>query len=508
MARSTGVQTHQAVEGVPTSNTFSIEARAFEDQDAWSWIPAYSSYVARIDITCNKFKKYPIAVAAFNMEGRKRIQIRVKYTGSAITSVKIRPVALGIQTAVMDGTITFELNESVDVMLEINDDKYQSLHILTNEIELNAPITDSANLWYFGPGLNAGSAYSKAIDGTITVPSDTTVYLALGAFVTAKFVFSDVSNSCIIGHGFIYKTPVIHTSTFYPRELNNSAILIERSTNISVSGVTSLGANGFSLPVCQSSGITINRYRSFSSGGNGDGIDLFCCRNVLIQRCFLRNSDDTIAIYGHRWGYNGDTENIRVKGCMLLPDIAHPVQVGTHGCPEKPERLSNIHISDIDILDHEENQLWYQGCISVNAGDENLVEDVLVENVRVEKITKGQLFNIRVMQNAMWTTAPGRGVRNITLRNVELLSIDNSGIINPSQILGYDGTRRVEGVLFENLKVSGNLVHESMPKPRWYMVEDLVPMFVNEHAVGVKFVWTEHIGKGEAKLEETLLAKP
>jgi hypothetical protein len=164
--------------------------------------------------------------------------------------------------------------------------------------------------------------------------------------------------------------------------------------------------------------------------------------------------------------------------------------VGTHGNPEKPETFSNIHISDIDILDHCENQLWYQGCISINAGDENLVQDVLVENVRVEKITKGQLFNIRVMKNAMWTTAPGRGVKNVTLRNIEL-DTERSETVNPSQILGFDTNRRVENVTVENLKIGGKYIYDGMVKPRWYMVSDFVPLFVNEHVGSLVFKLTE-----------------
>jgi polygalacturonase len=38
-----------------------------------------------------------------------------------------------------------------------------------------------------------------------------------------------------------------------------------------------------------------------NSKGNGDGIDVFCGQNVLIDRVFMRNSDDTIALYQHRW---------------------------------------------------------------------------------------------------------------------------------------------------------------------------------------------------------------
>ncbi|KAF2112546.1 glycoside hydrolase family 28 protein [Lophiotrema nucula] len=492
MSEPTGVQNCPDAGGIPISETFTVEARAIEPsgQSTSVSIPAYATNVANVNIARNEFNKYPIAVASLDVEPGKSVEVRVRYTSEAITAAKVRPVSLGINTKVEGDTVTFILDRVVDVMLEVNNDKWKALHILANEIDRNAPTADAENIWYFGPGINNGSAYSQVVDGNLKVPSDLTVYLSSGAFVTASFIFEEVSNSGIRGPGFIYNEPVVHSDRSRPRELTDMAILIERSESIFVEGVTSLGAKAFSLPVGQSRNIHINHYRSFSSAGNGDGIDLFCSCDVLIENCFLRNSDDTIAIYGHRWDYYGDTSNIRIRNCTLLPDIAHPIQIGTHGNPGKPETFSNIHISDIDILDHYENQMWYQGCISINAGDENLIEDVLVENIRVEKISKGQLVNIRVMKNAMWTTAPGRGVRNVTLRNVEL-NTGNSETVNPSQILGFDASRKVENVTFENLKIEGKYVHNGMQKPRWYMVSDLVPMFINEHVKDVKFRLTK-----------------
>lgn len=123
---------------------------------------------------------------------------------------------------------------------------------------------------------------------------------------------------------------------------------------------------------------------------------------------------------------------------------------------------------------------------------------MLVEDIRVERITKGQLINIRVMKNAMWTTAPGAGVRNVTLKNIEL-NLSNSVTVYPSQVLGFDSNRKVENVTFENLKIGDMFVHDKMQKPRWYMVSDLVPLFVNEHVEGVKFRLNQE--EDESKLE-------
>jgi hypothetical protein len=262
---------------------------------------------------------------------------------------------------------------------------------------------------------------------------------------------------------------------------------MSQASNIRVEGVTSLGANGFSLSAGECTNVHVNRYRSFSSSGNGDGVDFFCSSDIIIENCFLRNSDDTIALYSHRWDWYGDSSNITIQNCVLLPDIAHAIMIGTHGNCANPETTSNVTIRNIDILDQEENQLWYQGCIAINAADSNLIQDVHVEDVRVERITCGQLFNIRVMQNETWTTGPGRAIRNVTFKNISLWTRD-SRTINPSLILGYNEARRVEDVTFENLKIDEQVIHDQMEKPRWYMVSDFVPLFVNEHVKNVKFI--------------------
>ncbi|KAF4459574.1 tat pathway signal sequence domain [Fusarium albosuccineum] len=477
MVADSKIKIYDAPNGIAVSETFLAQVRSL-GSTTWSTLSTYAVDVADVNTKRNEFNKHPISLASFDFEGL--VEIRAKYSTGKVHRALVRPASLGVQVSLNDdNTVSFTLDHPKDVMLEVNGDKWEALHVLTNKIEPDSLTRDTENIWYFGPGVNNGSAYARVTDGNLRVPSNTTVYLAGGAFLTARLEFINVSNSAVRGPGFIYHGP-------------NGAILIERSTNVTVQNVTSLGATGFSLTTGEAKGVHIDRYRSFSSHGNGDGIDLFCSSDVTVENCFLRNSDDTIAIYGHRWDYYGDTSNIAIRNCTVLPDIAHPIHMGTHGNADSAsgECFSNIHVSNIDILDHYENQLWYQGCISVNAGDKNLIEKVHFEDIRVEKISKGQLVNLRVMKNAMWTTAPGRGVRDITFKNVTL-GMENSGVVNPSQILGYDRTRKVENISFENLKVGNEYIHENMEKPRWYMVADFVPMFINEHTSNIRFTVSE-----------------
>lgn len=474
MASSTSLRTYDAPEGISVNQDFNVEVRPLNDEGLfkWSQISAYAADVSSINTSSSVFDNHVISVASLDVQGA--IQIKAKYTAGSIEKASVRPVSYGIEATIEDAsTVMFTMNKPRDVILEINGDKWKALHFLTNEIDSNAPTGDSEGIWYFGPGINNGPASSRIKDGNLNVPSGITVYLSGGAFLNARVNFINVSNSGIRGHGFIHRG-------------NNGAILMERASNILVENVTSLSATGFSLTTGETKGVHINGYRSFSSHGNGDGLDFFCSSGILVENCFLRNSDDTIALYSHRWGYYGDTHNITIRDCVLLPDIAHPISIGTHGNPPKPETISGITISNIDILDHEENQTWYQGCIAINVGDENLVDNVHVEDVRVERITRGQLVNLRVMQNARWTTAPGRGIRNVTFKNLQL-NMENSKIVNPSQILGYDGTRNIENVTFEDLRIGNRVIHDGMAMPRWYMVTDFVPMLANEHVKNLRF---------------------
>lgn len=472
---------HPAPEGIPTHPDYIIEVRSTADGPQ-EWIPIAPLRVGASSVQplSGTFIPHDICVASFDTD--EEVEVVVHFREGDINEAAILPSRRGIQVQLVSKhSIRFLLDQPRDIMLMINDDKWTAVHLLVNRIDHEAPHADTEDVWYFGPGLNNGTAFANAVGGKLKVPSGKTVYLAAGAFLTAGVHFEDVENAAIRGHGFIYEAKA---PDFIVEK--QGSVLIERSTNISVTGITSLSNTGFSFLAGQSRKIIIDRYRSFSSTGNGDGLHFLSCSDVSIANCFLRNSDDTIAINCDRWDYHGDSRNYTIKDCVLLPDIAHTILLGTHGDFTNPRTIKDIHINDIDVLDHEESQLWYQGCIALNAGDGNLIQNITVENVRVRKITKGQLINIRVMQNAMWTKGPGRGVRNVTIKNLHLESIA-TGTVNPSQILGYDCDRMVEGVIFENLKVGQRVIHKAMEKPRWYMVEDFVPVFVNEHVEGLLF---------------------
>ena len=120
--------------------------------------------------------------------------------------------------------------------------------------------------------------------------------------------------------------------------------------------------------------------------------------------------------------------------------MAHPIFIGIHGNTKNPEVLENLNYINIDILDHKEKQLDYQGCLAINAGDNNLIRNVRFENIRIEDFRQGQLVNLRIFFNEKYCTAPGRGIEDILFKDISYTG-ENAEV---SMIIGYDKERKVK----------------------------------------------------------------
>ena len=140
---------------------------------------------------------------------------------------------------------------------------------------------------------------------------------------------------------------------------------------------------------------------------------------------------------------------------------------------------------NIDILDHKEKQVDYQGCLAINAGDNNLIRNIRFENIRIEDFRQGQLVNLRIFYNTKYCTAPGRGIENILFKDITYTG-KNAEL---SMIIGYSEERKVKNIRFENLRINGELITDDMPgKPAWYKTSDMARFFVGEFVEEVTFV--------------------
>jgi hypothetical protein len=456
------IVTYPIPSGIAQRTTFKTSISP-SGQEKWETVEAYQATVAEANITTGSSIYHYTSAAYFDFSAP--VDVSIEYMGpDPIKSVQLRPYSYSIKPVIKGKKILFTLPEPRNIVIQVNNDIFDCLHLFSNAIDPNPPSADDPNVIYFGPGVHS------VANGTTNVASGKTVYVAGGAVVTSNFAFQNVSNASIRGRGVVNHSKA-------------GALLVESSKNITVEDLIFLNPNGYTLTAGEADGLTVKNIRSFSSVGWGDGLDFFCCKNVMVDGVFMRNSDDCVALYQHRWNYYGNSSNITIQNSALWADVAHPINIGTHGNSENPETMDGVTIRNIDILRQHELQQLYEGTLAINVGDENLVQNVLVDGFRVEDISIGQLINMRVIYNTMYNTAPGRGIHNVTVKNMSY----NGTSAGTSIFSGYDETRTISFINFQNLIVNNTHIADNMRKPSWYLATDYIPAFVDAFVSNMTF---------------------
>lgn len=445
---------YPAPEGVLQNTDFSVKVR-LSDQP-WQELDEYLVKVDEVRGTDHSVENSSMCI--FDFEGE--VEVAVTSNDGAIQSARVRPLSYGITPDIQGNTLTFKLNRPRNLSIEVNGDIFHNLQLFANPVEEFVPDTNDTNLIYFGPGVH----YLE--DGKINVPLGKTVYLAGGAVLMGQVLFEGVSNAKLLGRGVIDHSVKM-------------GVHIANSKNITVEGIvcTQCATGG-------SDGVTIRNVKCISYFGWGDGMNVFASNNVLFDGVFCRTSDDCTTVYATRKGFTGGSRNITMINSTLWADVAHPILIGTHGNTDHPDVIENIRYRNIDILDHREMQIDYQGCLAINAGDNNLVRNVVFEDIRIEDFREGQLVNLRVFFNSKYCTSPGLGIENVLFKNISY----NGTHARLSVIAGYNEERKVKNIVFENLVINGMTITDDMPgKPAWYKTSDMAGIFVGEHVEGIEF---------------------
>lgn len=462
-----GVKLHQAFvypapAGAPLKSDYDVFIQPRGSKE-WTRIDTYMAKV-NAPIGNNRHKVSETSFAFFDFTGD--VFVRVVCKNKKYKSVKVRPDYRGvIANAQNDSTVQFLLFQPENVSVEFDGDITNNLMLFTakpcptmEEAKKQAK-KEGRRFVYYAPGFYQ--------DDTIHVASSTTVYLAGGSYFTGTFAIEDAENVSILGRG------VARPSKGY------EGCHVHRSHNVLVDGLI---LN--TCPVGGSKGVTLHNVRSISFPGWGDGLNVFASEDVTLDRVFCRNSDDCTTAYATRKGFSGNTRNVVMRNSTLWADVAHPIFIGIHGNSERGDTIENIRYENIDILCQSEPQVDYQGCLAINCGDNNLVRDITFDNIRIEQIHQGSLFQIKVGYNQKYCTAPGRGVDGVTFRNIRY----SGATPYMSVINGYNEERKVSNIVFEDLKINGVPIYDGMPgKPRWYATADYVPMFVGNHAENIVF---------------------
>lgn len=410
--------------------------------DDWQELKAYRVKVDMHDVR-------QASMAYFDFTGRVEVEITFPkfYT---VYRADIRPLSLGIRAQTEAKRVRFVLERPANLSVEINKDRFHNLHLFAGAMEEPPDKSEKNVLVVSGslerPGVlgdNISRQLEEMPEGrTLYVeagiyyigeciwhlPSHTHIYLEGGAVLIGGLVLEQGEGLRISGRGILYLAD-------FARFSGINGIRLSHSRDVTIEGLIFINPPHYTVSLGGCDDVVLRNLKSFSCEGWSDGLDMMSSRRVLAEGCFLRTSDDCVAIYGSRWDNYGGSSEITVRNMVLWADVAHPMMIGTHGdYGQQGDILEDILFEEIDVLEHHEFQPGYLGVMAINPGDKNLVRNVTWRNIRIEPFEHGRILDFQVKWNLDYNPAPGRGIRKVLVENVRVLSGDGE---EPSVIAGY-----------------------------------------------------------------------
>ena len=112
----------------------------------------------------------------------------------------------------------------------------------------------------------------------------------------------------------------------------------------------------------------------------------------------IRSHDDSVAIYNARANggrvWYGDTKNITVTNSILQPDLARPINIGTHGFPWAPgggHTIEDLTFSNLDLWIYNDGQR-----IQFISADGNLIQNVNFTDIRIDDTVEGRFLFMKI----------------------------------------------------------------------------------------------------------------
>jgi polygalacturonase len=172
---------------------------------------------------------------------------------------------------------------------------------------------------------------------------------------------------------------------------------------------------------------------------NTDGIDIDCCRHVLIENCDIDTGDDCVTARGNTLPLGGEypCEDVEVRNCRFV-SVTCGIRVGV-GQGE----IRNCYFHDIDM---RETHIGIGICPSFRAGTCCLIEKCVFENITFEGLQP--LLLIPCWMGVTETDNPNiRPVRDLVFRNFKAEGR------RPVQCLGSNDPEMFKDIRFENFSV-------------------------------------------------------
>jgi hypothetical protein len=424
------VKPYPAVEGLTGSRLFSVTVNEVQ---LWT-----EKYVSNLDLgnlpdwfNASYVREHQeMHIASFAGEGVLQVVITVAANPG---KVLIKPASRGIKPMINGSQISFDWQGPGQLVVEVDD--LPPLYLFADPEEKEVPLANDPGVKYFGPGVHEA--------GYIELKDNETVYIAAGALVYGGIRADGAKNIRVIGRGIL-------DGDYRFRQM----VKIDNSSNILFEGVTVRNGQGWTNTLINCRDVEYRYVKVLGFGPSSDGINPAGSQRVKIANCFMRCTDDCVAIKAPI--PTQPVKDILVENCIMI-GFAYADGV-TIGFETNAEYVKDIVVRNCDILmARGGSRVDGHSGFSIICDGPATVSNILFENIRVEQ-SEIKLFELHITDGTKYGDGPAGRIRDVTIRNVEWL---HEG---PIVIFGYDENHKVENVVFENCKVDGKPLSEVKDK--------------------------------------------
>ena len=367
----------------------------------------------------NTSNSLAVNIASFACTNPGTLTLHLEQPVKALT---VRPK--GLRVAVTGKDRDWSLALPGPCKLYVEAESSSPLLIFADPPEDNPP-ADPNKARIFGPGVHH--------PGLITLEDNAQVYLAPGAVVYGG-LRGKPRNAKVFGRGILDG-----------RELNSSMVRLDGASNVVVEGIIMRCGKAWQNTLQNCDNITYRDVKVLSFVPYGDGIDPVCSRNIRIESCFFRCSDDCIAVKAMRGGPK--VSGITVQDCIMA---GYNFSDGfTIGYEAVTEVIEGITVKNCDILyARGATKAGQHSAFSIICDGPAAVRNVTFEDIRVEEnITR--MFELNVTDGAFYSQAPPGRIQGVRLKNISWEKA------YPILITGHNAEHLVEDVVFEGCQVAG-----------------------------------------------------
>lgn len=172
--------------------------------------------------------------------------------------------------------------------------------------------------------------------------------------------------------------------------------------------------------------VSVETIGEYGKTGNGDGINLSSCKNVLVEQCRLNTGDDCITLKSGRDidGYKKGipTENVVIRNCESFQGHGGVV-IGS----ETSGGIRNIYVHDC-VFNGTDRGVR----IKTARGRGDAIENLWFENIKMGKMINEAILIIMPRYTPRYPAFPltrmTPRIRNINFKNIECVEADKNAI--------------------------------------------------------------------------------